>query len=79
MRNPLYAGLLMALAGLALAVGSWPLAGATAAAVVAAHAWVVGVEEPRLAGRFGGAYVEYLRRVPRWLPSPRRPVDPVTP
>jgi protein-S-isoprenylcysteine O-methyltransferase Ste14 len=79
MRNPLYTGLLLALGGVALAAGSWRLAGATLLAAAAAHAWVVAVEEPRLADRFAGAYVEYLRRVPRWLPSPRRPADPVTP
>lgn len=78
MRNPLYAGLLLALAGGAVALRSWPLAGATVLAAAAAHAWVVAVEEPRLARRFGEAYVEYRRRVPRWFPSRRR-TDPVRP
>jgi protein-S-isoprenylcysteine O-methyltransferase Ste14 len=79
MRNPLYAGLVVALGGLAATVGSWRLLGAAAIALASAHVWVVAIEEPRLVARFGDAYVAYLRRVPRWLPSPRRPADPVTP
>jgi len=68
MRNPLLAGLLLGLAGTALALRSWSLGVATAAAVAGAHLWVVRVEEPALRDRFGAAYDEYLRRVPRWLP-----------
>ena len=30
------------------------------------------VEEQRLAARFGAAYAEYLRRVPRWVPRLKR-------
>jgi len=68
MRNPLYAGLVIGLAGAALATASWLLAVATVCTALAAHAWVVRIEEPRLTTRFGRAYAEYLRRVPRWLP-----------
>jgi protein-S-isoprenylcysteine O-methyltransferase Ste14 len=71
MRNPLYAGVLIALGGAALGAASWPLALAALAAAALAHAWVVLVEEPRLVARFGSAYEEYLRRVPRWVPRPR--------
>lgn len=43
-------------------------------AVPLAHLQVIWIEEPRLRRRFGAAYEEYLRRVPRWLPRPpRRP------
>lgn len=72
-RNPLLAGLVLALAGTALATGSGRLAAATLVVAAAAQAWVVRREEPRLRARFGRAYEEYLRRVPRWLP--RRPAD----
>jgi len=72
MRNPLYAGLVLALAGAALASASWTLALATLAGGAGAHLWVVRVEEPRLAARFGAAYAEYLRRVPRWVPRRQR-------
>lgn len=72
-RNPLLIGLVLALLGIATAASSWWLAGVVVAGALAAHIWVVRVEEPRLRARFGPAYAEYLRRVPRWLPSlPRR-------
>jgi len=71
-RNPLSGGLLLALAGIAIATRSATLTFATALAAVAAHAWIIRVEEPRLAARFGDAYAAYLRHVPRWLPGPTR-------
>jgi protein-S-isoprenylcysteine O-methyltransferase Ste14 len=71
-RNPLLAGVVIALAGTALAARAWSLAVVAAAAALAAHAWVVRVEEPRLRTRFGAAYEAYLARVPRWWPA-RRP------
>jgi protein-S-isoprenylcysteine O-methyltransferase Ste14 len=67
-RNPLLAGALLAGAGLALLAGTpsaLPLVGALG---VAAHLWVVRVEEPRLRARFGPAWAAYERRVPRWVP-----------
>lgn len=76
-RNPLYTGVLVALAGVALATRSAELALGVAVAVVAAHVFVVRVEEPRLLTRFGDAYAAYLTAVPRWLPSRRRPADQV--
>ena len=71
-RNPLCAGILIALAGLAVAMRSATLALATALAAAATHAWIVGVEERRLAARFGDAYAAYLRSVPRWFPGRSR-------
>jgi protein-S-isoprenylcysteine O-methyltransferase Ste14 len=71
-RNPLYAGLVLGTTGAALTARSWVVAGVATAVAMAAHAWVVRVEEPRLRARFGVAYAEYLRRVPRWLPGRRR-------
>jgi protein-S-isoprenylcysteine O-methyltransferase Ste14 len=72
MRNPLYAGLVLAAAGAGLASGSSLLGGLAVALAAAAHVWVTRVEEPRLRARFGEAYAEYLRRVPRWLPGGSR-------
>ena len=73
-RNPLFAGVLLALLGIAGATRSPMLGAATAAAALALHLWVTAVEEPRLRRRFGEAYRAYLNAVPRWLPrrSPRR-------
>ena len=72
LRNPLAAGVVLALAGAAVASGSAALALAAVGALVAAHLWIVRVEEPRLRVRFGRAYEAYLRAVPRWIPSARR-------
>jgi protein-S-isoprenylcysteine O-methyltransferase Ste14 len=68
MRNPLLAGVLLAVAGTALAVGSWLLVGLALALAVGAHLWVVRREEPRLRARFGAAYAAYMAHVPRWVP-----------
>ena len=73
LRNPLFAGVVLVLAGATLALRSRPLAVGTLALAAALHAWVVRREEPLLRARFGVAYEEYLRRVPRWMP--RRPAD----
>jgi protein-S-isoprenylcysteine O-methyltransferase Ste14 len=74
MRNPLLAGALVALLGLALTAASWTTATLAVGAWLGAHLWVVRVEEPNLLARFGTAYAEYVRRVPRWLP--RRAAEP---
>lgn len=74
-RNPLAGGLVVAAAGLALLARSPALAVATALAALASHAWIVRVEEPRLAARFGAAYAAYLRCVPRWMPRGAHPDD----
>ena len=68
MRNPLCLGVLAMLVGTTMATGSRVIAFATVVAALVAHAWVVLVEEPRLADRLGPAYEAYLRHVPRWIP-----------
>jgi protein-S-isoprenylcysteine O-methyltransferase Ste14 len=67
-RNPMISGVLLVLLGEALVLRSW------------AHAWWAGgfllinaiyiplLEEPLLAARFGAAYRNYCRHVPRLLP-----------
>ena len=73
-RNPLLLGVLLVLAGVAVATGSAGLWVAAAVAAITAHVWVVRFEEPHLQARFGEAYREYLARVPRWVPNVvRRP------
>ncbi len=67
-RNPLYVGNLLILGGLFLVHGN-PLACATGLpAVVFAYVAIVAAEEAYLRGRFGDAYAQYCRDVPRWIP-----------
>jgi protein-S-isoprenylcysteine O-methyltransferase Ste14 len=67
-RNPMYLGHLIFLAGLALSLGSW-----AGAALFAFHAlWFdrrAKDDEARLAERFGEPYREYCRDVKRWIPG----------
>lgn len=67
-RNPMYLGHIIFLAGLALLLGSW-----IAAAVWVLHlVWFhrrVREDEARLAGLFGDSYRDYCRRVKRWIPG----------
>jgi protein-S-isoprenylcysteine O-methyltransferase Ste14 len=72
MRNPLLAGIVVALVGLALWRASGVLLLLAGVAAWAAHWWVTRVEEPDLRRRFGDAYEAYLRAVPRWIPHRRR-------
>jgi protein-S-isoprenylcysteine O-methyltransferase Ste14 len=67
-RNPLFAGLVLALIGSTLIARSAVLGCVTAALAAGLHYWVVHREEPRLRSRFGEAYEAYLTTVPRWLP-----------
>ncbi|HVT57487.1 MAG TPA: isoprenylcysteine carboxylmethyltransferase family protein [Thermoanaerobaculia bacterium] len=71
-RNPMYlAGLCILIAyGLVERSGSIVLfAGAW---ILLVHLAVVTLEEPDLRRKFGTAYADYCRAVPRWLPSLRR-------
>jgi protein-S-isoprenylcysteine O-methyltransferase Ste14 len=67
-RNPMYAGVALMIAGQALWSGS-PLTLAWCALVTASfHVFVVAYEEPHLRSVFGPRYEAYCARVPRWLP-----------
>ncbi len=72
MRNPLFAGLVLLLAGVAVALASTALLIVAILAAASAHWWVVRFEEPHLRRRFGDAYARYLVSVPRWLPRRAR-------
>lgn len=66
-RNPLYLGLSLAHAGLALLVPSiWLLVSALTATLLV-HAGVIRPEEQRLDAAFGEVYRAYRARVRRWL------------
>jgi protein-S-isoprenylcysteine O-methyltransferase Ste14 len=68
-RNPMYAGHLTFLAGLALSTGS-PVAAALFGWHVRWFSDRVREDEQRLRERFGPAYDEYCARTPRWVPRP---------
>lgn len=67
-RNPMYLGATLALAGAALFYGSVGLAGYAAGFVLVAHMFVVLYEEPALRSTFGQEYEAYCRIVRRWVP-----------
>jgi len=71
-RNPLAASLLGGLLGLAMAFSSLGILLLFLVAIPLAHAQVVLLEEPLLKQRFGQPYLDYLARVPRWIPRPPR-------
>ena len=70
-RNPLYVGNLLILLGLALVHNGWAMYLVALPVFVFVYAAIVSAEEKYLTGRFGNAYADYCRRVPRWLPSLR--------
>lgn len=70
-RNPMYLGAGLALAGAALVYRSAGLLGYLAVLAAVTQLLVVGYEEPTLRRLFGADYEAYCRRVRRWLPWPR--------
>lgn len=72
-RNPIYIGALGVVTGEAWLFMSWRLLIYAGARAVCFHLFVLGYEERTLTRRFGGAYLEYKRAVPRWIPRPPRP------
>ena len=68
-RNPMYIGAGLALAGAALVYQSWPLLRYTGFFLLATYLFVVCYEERVLRRTFGQEYEAYCRRVGRWWPS----------
>ena len=67
-RNPMYLGVLSAILGQALLLGSTGLFGYAAFVALAFHLFVVSYEEPTLRARFGPQYDRYCSEVRRWWP-----------
>ncbi len=67
-RNPMYLGVLLLLAGWAICCRSVALAIYGCAMAIGFHLRVVLVEEPRLRRQFKDEFEEYSKRVPRWVP-----------
>jgi protein-S-isoprenylcysteine O-methyltransferase Ste14 len=80
-RNPMALGAVAYVAGLGLSLRSGSVLILAAAGFVLFHLFIVFVEEPGLAKRFGRSYLEYQRVVPRWFPRwrPRASQPPPPP
>ena len=70
-RNPLYVANLLFFLGLAIVHNGWAMYLIVLPFFMVAYCCIVAAEEEYLHGRFGEAYEDYCRRVPRWLPSLR--------
>ena len=68
-RNPMYSGAALALAGAALFYRSIQLLAFVAAFLLVTHLFVVLYEEPTLRRLFGPDYQDYCQRVHRWFPA----------
>ncbi|HEX9942509.1 MAG TPA: isoprenylcysteine carboxylmethyltransferase family protein [Thermoanaerobaculia bacterium] len=75
-RNPMYVGVLLVIAGWAAFFESRRILLYGAGIALLFHLVVLVIEEPILASRFGESYAQYRREVGRWVPRirPRRAV-----
>ena len=69
-RNPVYLAMAIIVVGLSLVYQAWRISDIARTGLLFAlgHLAVVFVEEPATRKRFGEAYEDYCRRVPRWVP-----------
>lgn len=67
-RNPMYIGVLLVIAGEALLFQSLALIEYAAVVFVFTYLFVIFYEEPTLSRKFGESYRSYCREVPRWIP-----------
>jgi protein-S-isoprenylcysteine O-methyltransferase Ste14 len=68
-RNPMISGILMILLGETLIFALIELLLWFAVFFVVNHVYLIYGEEPGLIKRFGDNYREYMKNVPRWIPS----------
>jgi protein-S-isoprenylcysteine O-methyltransferase Ste14 len=68
MRNPMYVGNLLIVAGISIASTCWVSVVLLVTMFGAAYAAIVAAEEDYLRDKFGPAYEAYCHDVPRWLP-----------
>lgn len=66
-RNPIYVAQVAILLSYFLYSGEVALLAYAGVWALLVHGFVVWVEEPDLHSRFGAAYLQYTRKVPRWL------------
>lgn len=67
-RNPMYLGAFLLLAGGGLYLRSSSMVIFAFIWIAVVHLFVVAIEEPGLRRRFGATYEDYCRRVRRWTP-----------
>jgi protein-S-isoprenylcysteine O-methyltransferase Ste14 len=67
-RNPMYIGILLLLAGQAIFFASLPTVWYALGVALCFHFFVIFYEEQALRRRFGQSYSEYRSQVPRWAP-----------
>jgi len=67
-RNPMYVGVLAAIAGETVLFWSLPMLLYLVLLALGFHLFVCLYEEPTLARRYGEEYAGFTRNVPRWLP-----------
>jgi protein-S-isoprenylcysteine O-methyltransferase Ste14 len=70
-RNPMYIGVALIIAGQAWLFHSRHIAIYLAGFWLVAHFFVLFYEEPTLRKQFGEEYQRYCAEVPRWIPRPR--------
>lgn len=66
-RNPMYLGITVAVSGLGVLLDSAWVVLAAFVGAAAIHAFVIPREERYLERRFGASYLDYKRRVRRWI------------
>ncbi|KAA3605420.1 MAG: isoprenylcysteine carboxylmethyltransferase family protein [Planctomycetota bacterium] len=66
-RNPMYVGVLGVICGWVIWTGNLNLIFYAAAVFLMFQAFIFFYEEPHLRKEFGNDYLDYCRRVPRWL------------
>ncbi|MFZ3342617.1 MAG: isoprenylcysteine carboxylmethyltransferase family protein [Terriglobales bacterium] len=67
-RNPMYIGVALAIAGQAWLFHSWHIVIYLCCMLVIVNFFVIFYEEPTLQRQFGDEYEQYRKRVPRWIP-----------
>ncbi|MGA3087987.1 MAG: isoprenylcysteine carboxylmethyltransferase family protein [Terriglobales bacterium] len=67
-RNPMYIGVSLVIAGEAWLFHSLPIAVYCVCVFVMVHLFVLFYEEPKLGKQFGEQYQRYRASVPRWIP-----------
>src|SRR5258706_3190208 len=70
-RNPMYLGVALIIAGQAWLFHSLPIAIYLACFWLIVHLFVLFYEEPTLRRQFGEEYERYRKQVPRWIPKLR--------